>query len=188
MSTIDLSFNRSQFPAFAEPSLEGQAFFDNAGGSYAFQDVIDNLNRFYRQNKMQPYGAHPASRRGGEEMDHSHAELAAYLGVSAEEIHLDPSSSQIIYVLAEAFANRLEVGDEVIVTNQDHEANNGVWRRLVRGVNYCAVCLRYQCCVASREAPKTPRISLISFSVEINGGQNANASPMTRLIIPRSWV
>lgn len=59
---------------------------------------------------------------------------------------------------------------------------------IVSDVNYCAVCLRYQCRVASREAPKTPRISLISFSVEINGGQNANASPMTRLIIPRSWA
>lgn len=132
MSTIDLSFIRSQFPAFAEPSLEGQAFFDNAGGSYACRDVIDNLNRFYRQNKMQPYGAHPASRRGGEEMDHSHAEIAAYLGVSPEEVHLGPSSSQNIYVLAEAFANRLEAGDEIVVTNQDHEANNGVWRRLAK--------------------------------------------------------
>lgn len=76
-----------------------------------------------------------ASRRGGEEMDHSHAELAAYLGVSAEEIHPGPSSSQNIHVLAEAFANHLEVGDEIIVTNPDHEANNGVWRRLVSGVN-----------------------------------------------------
>jgi selenocysteine lyase/cysteine desulfurase len=51
VSTIDLSFNRSQFPAFAKPSLEGQSFFDNAGGSYACQDVIDNLNHFYRQKK-----------------------------------------------------------------------------------------------------------------------------------------
>lgn len=132
MSTLDLSFVRSHFPAFSEPSLEGQAFFDNAGGSYACQPVIDNLNRFYRQNKMQPYGAHPASRRGGEAMDHSHNELAAYLGVAAQEVHLGPSSSQNIYVLAEAFANRLETGDEIIVTNQDHEANNGVWRRLAK--------------------------------------------------------
>lgn len=132
MSTIDLSFIRNQFPAFSEPSLEGQSFFDNAGGSYACQDVIDNMNRFYRQNKMQPYGAHPASRQGGEEMDHSHSEIAAYLGVSPEEVHLGPSSSQNIYVLAEAFANRLEAGDEIVVTNQDHEANNGVWRRLAK--------------------------------------------------------
>lgn len=132
MPSLDLSFVRSQFPAFAEPSLQGQAFFDNAGGSYACQPVIEHLQRFYRQNKMQPYGAHPASRRGGEEMDHSHAQLAAWLGVTCEEVHLGPSTSQNLYVLAQAFANRLEPGDEIIVTNQDHEANNGVWRRLAK--------------------------------------------------------
>ncbi|WP_421546451.1 aminotransferase class V-fold PLP-dependent enzyme [Pseudomonas sp. QD4] len=132
MPTLDLPFIRSHFPAFAEPSLEGQAFFDNAGGSYACQEVIDRLNRFYRQNKMQPYGVHPASRRGGEEMDRAHREMASYLNVAPEEVHLGPSSSQNSYVLAEAFANRLDAGDEVIVTNQDHEANNGVWRRLIK--------------------------------------------------------
>ena len=31
---LDLDFVRSQFPAFAEPSLQGQACFENAGGSY----------------------------------------------------------------------------------------------------------------------------------------------------------
>ncbi|WP_273820643.1 aminotransferase class V-fold PLP-dependent enzyme [Pseudomonas asplenii] len=132
MPALDLSFIRRQFPAFSEPSLQGQAFFDNAGGSYACQPVIDHLDRFYRRHKMQPYGAHPASRQGGEQMDRSHAEIAAYLGVSPEEVHLGPSSSQNTYVLAEAFANRLEAGDEIIVTNQDHEANNGVWRRLAK--------------------------------------------------------
>jgi len=33
--SLDLDFVRSQFPAFAEPSLHVQAFFENAGGSYA---------------------------------------------------------------------------------------------------------------------------------------------------------
>src|SRR5437764_3116406 len=37
---LDLDFVRSQFPAFAEPSLQGQAFFENAGGSYACAQVI----------------------------------------------------------------------------------------------------------------------------------------------------
>ncbi|QXI26547.1 aminotransferase class V-fold PLP-dependent enzyme [Pseudomonas vanderleydeniana] len=132
MPALDLSFIRRQFPAFSEPSLQGQAFFDNAGGSYACQAVIDHLADFYRRHKMQPYGAHPASRQGGEQMDRSLVELAAYLGVSPEEVHLGPSTSQNTHVLAEAFANRLEAGDEIIVTNQDHEANSGVWRRLAK--------------------------------------------------------
>ena len=38
-------------------------------------------------------------------------------------------------MLANAFANWLKNGDSIIVTNQDHEANTGPWRRLAdRGI------------------------------------------------------
>ena len=47
--TLDIEFVRSQFPAFAEPVLQGQAFFENAGGSYTCGAVIDRLTRFYTQ-------------------------------------------------------------------------------------------------------------------------------------------
>lgn len=130
--TLDTEFVRQQFPAFQEPSLAGQAFFDNAGGSYACQQVINRLTRYYRETKLQPYGVHPASQAAGQAMDSAHERLAAYLGVRPEEVHLGPSTSQNTYVLAQAFAQRLQPGDEIIVTNQDHEANSGVWRRLAR--------------------------------------------------------
>ena len=54
MTTLDIDFVRAQFPAFGEPSLQGQAFFDNAAGSYTCAPVIDRLTRFYRQRKVQP--------------------------------------------------------------------------------------------------------------------------------------
>lgn len=129
---LDTEFVRRQFPAFQEPSLAGQAFFDNAGGSYACRQVIDRLTRYYRETKLQPYGAHPASRAAGQAMDSAHERLAQYLGVNPQEVHLGPSTSQNTHVLTQAFAQRLQPGDEIIVTNQDHEANNGVWRRLAR--------------------------------------------------------
>jgi len=44
---LDLDFVRSQFPAFAEPSLQGQAFFENAGGSYACAQVIGPVTSTY---------------------------------------------------------------------------------------------------------------------------------------------
>ena len=128
--TLDTDYVRQQFPAFQEPSLAGQAFFDNAGGSYACQQVIGRLDQYYRQSKLQPYGVHPVSRAAGQAMDIAHERLAQYLGVLPQEVHLGPSTSQNIYVLAQAFARQLQAGDEIIVTNQDHEANNGVWRRL----------------------------------------------------------
>jgi cysteine desulfurase family protein (TIGR01976 family) len=127
---IDVGFVRSQFPAFAEESLAGQAFFENAGGSYACGPVVARLGEYYRRLKVQPYYAFPASTEAGQWMDASRERLAEYLGVTPPEVHFGPSTSQNSYVLAQAFRRLLKPGDEVIVTNQDHEANSGCWRRL----------------------------------------------------------
>src|SRR5690242_6681038 len=128
--TLDLDFVRSQFPAFAQPSLADKAFFENAGGSYPCEQVVSRLHEYYLRLKVQPYYAWDASTEAGEWMDASRIELARYLGVSSDEVHFGPSTSQNTYVLAQAFAKLLKPGDEVIVTDQDHEANTGVWRRL----------------------------------------------------------
>jgi selenocysteine lyase/cysteine desulfurase len=50
--------------------------------------------------------------------------------VEPDELHLGPSTSQNTYVLAQAFRTYLRPGDEIVVTNQDHEANIGAWSRL----------------------------------------------------------
>lgn len=128
--TLDLDFVRSQFPAFAEPSLQGQAFFENAGGSYTCAPVIDRLTRFYTQRKVQPYSDYEASRLGGEEMDEARTRLAAILGVETDELSFGPSTTQNTYVLAQAFRKWMSPGEAIVVTNQDHEANSGPWRRL----------------------------------------------------------
>ena len=128
--TLDLDFVRHQFPAFSEPSLSGQAFFENAGGSYTAGAVIDRLTRYYHQRKVQPYAPYEASRLAGEEMDEARRRLAAMLGVETDEVSFGPSTTQNTYVLAQAFRQHLQPGDAIIVTNQDHEANSGPWRRL----------------------------------------------------------
>ncbi len=132
---LDIDFVRAQFPAFSEPGLRGQAFFENAGGSYACVPVIDRLTRFYRETKVQPYAPYPASERAGAEMDAARERLAAMLGVETDEVMFGPSTSQNTYVLARAFADWLAPGDAIVVTDQDHEANSGVWRGLAaRGI------------------------------------------------------
>ena len=130
MTALDLAFTRAQFPAFAEPSLQGQAFFENAGGSYTCTQVIERLTRFYHSRKVQPYAPYPASQLGGAEMDEARARLAALMGVETDEVSFGPSTSQNTYVLAQAFRQWLAPGAAIVVTNQDHEANTGVWRRL----------------------------------------------------------
>jgi selenocysteine lyase/cysteine desulfurase len=80
--TLDLEFVRAQFPAFSQKALRGQAFFENAGGSYTCGAVIDRLTRFYTERKVQPYGSFEASRLGGEEMDEARVRLAGLMGVT----------------------------------------------------------------------------------------------------------
>jgi len=127
---LDLEFVRSQFPAFREPSLAGFAHFENAGGSYAAGQTIQWLDRYYRQTKVQPYYVFAASAKAGEHMDAAKERMAAWLNVGRDEMHFGPSTSQNTFVLAQAIRRRLKPGDEVIVTNQDHEANSGAYSRL----------------------------------------------------------
>ena len=130
MRTLDINFVRSQFPAFSEPSLQGQAFFENAGGSYTCKPVLDRLTRYYTQRKVQPYAPYEASRLAGEEMDEARNRMAAILGVETDELSFGPSTTQNTYVLAQAFRQWMQPGEAIVVTNQDHEANSGPWRRL----------------------------------------------------------
>lgn len=132
---LDTEFVRRQFPAFAVPALRGQAFFENAGGSYTCGAVIDRLTRFYTERKVQPYAPYAASQLGGAEMDEARLRLAALLGVENDELSFGPSTTQNTYVLAQAFAQMMQPGEAIVVTNQDHEANSGPWRRLAqRGI------------------------------------------------------
>lgn len=130
MAQLNLDFVRAQFPAFEAAPLQGQAFFENAGGSYTCRQVVDRLTRFYTERKVQPYAPYAASTLGGAEMDEARTRLAAIMGVADDELSFGPSTTQNTYVLAQAFAGFMQQGDAFIVTNQDHEANTGPWRRL----------------------------------------------------------
>jgi len=127
---IDLAWVRSQFPAFSQPINDDQSFFENAGGSFACQQTIDALTGYYTDTKVQPYSEFASSAQAGNEMDRSRARWADALGVDTDEVVFGPSTSMNTFVLADAFGQTLGPDDEVIVTNQDHEANTGAVRRM----------------------------------------------------------
>lgn len=131
---LDLDFVRSNFPAFSRPINEGQSFFENAGGSFACRQTIDALTSYYTDLKVQPFSDFQSSSRAGELMDRSRERWAEALGVEAREVVFGPSTSANTYVLAHAFSDVLAPGNDVIVTNQDHEANTGAIRRAAERV------------------------------------------------------
>ena len=131
---LDLDEVRTHFPAFAQAENRGQSFFENAGGSFACRQTIEALTDYYVANKVQPYAEYPASARAGALMDRSRERWADAVGVEPREVVFGPSTSANTYVLAHAFAELLDPGDEVIVTDQDHEANTGAIRRVAERV------------------------------------------------------
>jgi selenocysteine lyase/cysteine desulfurase len=130
--TLDLDFVRRQFPVFATEPGQRIAFFDNAGGTYAAGAVIDRLTDFYRHYKVQPYGPNPLAQRAGTAMDLGRQTLADLLNVSIDELTIGASATQNFNTLALACVPLLHAGAEVIVSEQDHEANIGGWERVCR--------------------------------------------------------
>jgi len=127
---LDLDYVRSQFPAFKDPLCRNWSFFENAGGSYVPQQVIERLNKFMISTKVQPYAEYPMSKMAGESMDEATELFAKMINADNKEIVIGGSTSVNLYVLSNALKYSLKPGDEIIVTNQDHEANISPWRRL----------------------------------------------------------
>ena len=56
--------------------------------------------------------------------------FAGMINAKKNEILIGGSTTINMYVLSNAMKKLINNGDEIIVTNQDHEANISPWRRL----------------------------------------------------------
>ena len=129
-SELDTAFVRSQFPVFQDSRTSDFAFFENAGGTYVPKQVINKLNDFMITKKVQPYGDFGPSIEAGSEMDNSLCKIGELLNINKDEFMIGPSTTMNMFLLSNAIKTWLKKDDEIIVTNQDHEANIGAWRKL----------------------------------------------------------
>ena len=133
---LDIDFVRAQFTQLGDDSQSGFAFASNAGGSYVCNQVNEIFEHYNRHTRVQPYSRYPASTAAGEAMDRARRVWSEALNVAPDELTFGPSTSMNTYVMAQAAGEIWQPGDEIVVTNQDHEANSGAWRRkaLEKGV------------------------------------------------------
>ncbi|MDH3759407.1 MAG: aminotransferase class V-fold PLP-dependent enzyme [Gammaproteobacteria bacterium] len=124
---LDIDFVRSQFDQLNDnPEF---VFASNAGGSYVCNQANQVLEHYNRHTRVQPYSRFSPSADAGAAMDRAYQGWAEALNIGADELTIGPSTSMNTYVMAQAIGDLWMPGDEIIVTNQDHEANSGVWRR-----------------------------------------------------------
>lgn len=123
---LDLEFVRTRFPA-----LSGEwTYFDNAGGSQTLDRVPQLMTEFLLGCNVQLGASYDVSRRATEAVAAGTRAIATLMGADPGEVVLGPSSTQLLNNLALALGPSLDPGDEVIVTDADHEANVGCWDRL----------------------------------------------------------
>ena len=129
--TLDLDFVRAQFPA-----LSGEwSFMDNAGGSQVLRRVAERVSDYLLTTNVQTGASYEPSRVSTARVSQSREAFARFMNCAPGEIVMGASTTILIRFLSEAMTGRLQPGDEIILTNTDHEANIGPWlKHEARGV------------------------------------------------------
>ncbi len=108
---------------------------DNAGGSVLPASVIARATAYMSRYQVQVGASYPRSREAGARIAAGRAAAAALVNAAPDEVVLGPSTTVNLQTLRRALAPGLAPGDEVIVTDLDHESNIGAWLPLrERGV------------------------------------------------------
>ena len=131
MTTFDIDWVRSQFPAFAM-RVNGYppAFFDGPGGTQVPQRVIDAMSGYLATSNANTHGAFATSRRTDQVIAAAHAAMADLLGCDAEEVIFGPNMTTLTFAFSRALGRELAPGDEIVVTRLDHDANVSPWTAL----------------------------------------------------------
>ena len=126
---FDVDFARSQFPALTDD----WALFDNAGGTVPLAAAIERVRDYMSHWQVQLGATYPHSVTASARVAEGQRAMARLVNASAEEIVLGPSSTMNVRTLSRALLPLFSRGDEIVVTNLDHETNIGAWRTLEAG-------------------------------------------------------
>jgi cysteine desulfurase family protein (TIGR01976 family) len=176
---------RKDFPALMRgrdgPAL---AFLDGPGGSQVPRVVIETIADFYATCNVNTHGSFAPSEEVDRRMAAARATLADFLGAENSQcISFGQNMTTLNYALSGAIARTLAKGDEVLITQLDHEANRGPWLRLAdQGVLIREVRLLEsgQLDAADMAAKITPRTKVMALGASSNALGTVNDLVLAR--------
>ncbi len=124
---LNVDFVRKQFPA-----LKGEwTYFDNAGGSQTVQTVIDRINEYLVTSDVQLGASYEPSQIAGSRVQKGFQFVANLINArDVSEVIFGSSTTMLLRQLSFSLGKTLQAGDEIIVSNSEHEANVGGWLNL----------------------------------------------------------
>ena len=124
---MDIKYVRSQFPALKQDFI----FMDNAGGSQTLGKTINYITDYLINTNVQLGASYKVSAEAGKNLNEVTSTIAKYLNTrDQKEIVIGPTSTMLLRILSLCISDSWEKGDEVIITNTDHEANVSCWTDL----------------------------------------------------------
>lgn len=124
---MDIKYVREQFPALEQDFI----FMDNAGGSQILGRTINYISEYYKNYNVQLGASYEISATAGKKLQEATQQVANFINSpGSREIVIGPSTSMLLRILSLCLSDQWAEGDEVIVTNTDHEANVSCWTDL----------------------------------------------------------
>ncbi|HEY9887633.1 MAG TPA: cysteine desulfurase-like protein [Candidatus Obscuribacterales bacterium] len=161
---LQLDYVRRQFPALAGD----WTFFDNAGGSQILKPVVDRITEFLYDSNVQLGATYGVSQTASDRVAQGTAAMATLINAHPDEVILGASTSALFRMLAHCLGQTLQPGDEIIVTNADHEANISPWMELRQQGVVVKIWevdpATWELPLASLEALLTPRTRLVAVT------------------------
>ncbi len=124
---MDINYVRNNFPALKS----GFIFMDNAGGSQILGSTVDYIADYLIHSNVQLGASYKVSALAGERLAKVTGQIAGLLNAKdPKEVVVGTSSTMLLRILSLCISDQWKEGDEVIVTNTDHEANVSCWTDL----------------------------------------------------------
>lgn len=136
MTVLDLGWIRVQFPALSQ-ELNGHpvVFLDGPGGTQVPRPVIQAIADYLLTSNANLHGAFVTSARTDALLAHARLAVADFLGCDSDEVMFGANMTTLTFAMSRAIGRELQPGDEIVVTNLDHDANVAPWLALKeRGV------------------------------------------------------
>ncbi len=127
MSKLNLDLIRAEFPALNDDCV----YLDNAGGSQVLKRVADRISDYLLTTSVQLGASYAKSQAASEKVLSARSSIAELINAyHDEEVVMGGSTTGLMFLLTQAILPGICEGDEIIVTDSDHEANIGGWMRL----------------------------------------------------------
>jgi cysteine desulfurase family protein (TIGR01976 family) len=133
---FDVMAARAHFPALAvQDNGKARVFLDNPAGTQVPQAVIDRTIEVLVHKNANLGGFFRTTVDATAVVDEAHSVMADfYNAASPEEIIFGQNMTSLTLHMSRCLAKRFKAGDEIVLSQMDHDANVGPWLQMAEDV------------------------------------------------------